>query len=285
MPKNVESVTDIFDLRKAVREYHFPSSRRAFILARERLAFNELFLMQLKQLKNRGVNEHKIGKIQSPDLHSVANFFQQLDFELTSAQKKAWPQIAGDMESFAIMQRLLQGDLGSGKTVVAALALLTAVNNDNMGLVMAPTEILAEQHIISLQEYNADLELNLKLFTGSLCPGEGTGCNSMVAEEDHDDIYEFLRSRLSLGKKAYIVCPFRETSQKLPDLVSAAERKEVLEDEKLSDLAVELLHGGMKYEEKRNIMHKIRRDEIDVLVTTSVIEVGIDIEKATFISG
>ena len=374
MPKSVEAGTDLFDIRKAIREYHFPSSRRAFIMARERLAFNELFLLQLKQLKNRGANQHKSGKIQSPDLNSVANFFQQLDFEMTSAQKKAWHQIAGDMESPAVMHRLLQGDVGSGKTVVAALALLTAVNNDNMGLVMTPTEILAEQHLISLQEHYADLELNLELFTGSLSPGErerieneitrgevdilvGThallereknceeiglavideqhrfgvdqrkkliekeenmdvlvmtatpiprsmalaffgGLDITVIDElpggrapvvtvwrqreDYDDIYEFLRSRLRRGEKAYIVCPLREPSQKLPDLVSAVERKEVLEDEKLRDFAVELLHGRMKYEDKRNIMQKFRRDEIDVLVTTSVIEVGIDIEKATF---
>ena len=360
-------------LNGALAEFHFPTTRQKFREAKLRLAFEELFILQLKLLQNKNFYSKSVGKAQAPDPELISLLSEQLDFDLTSAQKQAWHEIAGDLENAAPMHRLLQGDVGAGKTIVALLALLTAAANDNLGIFMAPTEILAEQHYYSFQELLSKLPVNIDLLTGSknsiqreailndlhngitdiligthsllendfysglglavideqhkfgvrqrreiLNKGVNPDLLVMTAtpiprslaltlygdmdistieelpsgrppvitkwrnKEDSPGIYRFVKERIQKGEKAYVVCPLIEPTKKEPELSAVKTRAKFLAAEYFSTQEVEVLHGNLNPDKKQKIMENFRQGNIKVLVSTTVIEVGLDIPDATF---
>ena len=357
----------------AVREYHFPSGRDSFIKARQRLAFSELFLFQLRLMMEKNQYQVKKGFSHPPSTELMADFLGELDFKLTSAQKKAWHDIAGDLEKAVPMQRLLQGDVGSGKTVVAALALLAVVSNNRLSLYMAPTEILAEQQYFTLKELFKNLPVNIGLITGSSSSGDkeaileriesenlniivGThalfqddinykNLGLVVIDEQHRfgvrqrqrlmekgenpdllvmtatpiprslamtlygdldvsvigemppgrspvitywrkrnkrrQIYDFVNQRLEAGDQAFVVTSLIEPSEEMPDLISVEELYQQLDEKFLPDKKISMVHGQMSAAEKQEIMEEFKRGNIDLIVATTVIEVGIDVPNAT----
>ena len=357
----------------AVREYHFPSGRDSFIKARQRLAFSELFLFQLRLMMEKNQYQIKKGYSHPVSTELMADFLEELDFKLTSAQKKAWHDIAADLEKNVPMQRLLQGDVGSGKTVVAALALLAVISNKRLSLYMAPTEILAEQQYFTLQELFKNLPVNIGLITGSSSSGDkeeilerietenlnivvGThalfqddinykNLGLVVIDEQHRfgvrqrqrlmekgenpdllvmtatpiprslamtlygdldvsvigemppgrspvitywrkrnkrrQIYDFVNQRIEAGDQAFVVTSLIEPSEEMPNLISVDELYQQLNERFLPDKNIGMVHGQMSAAEKQEIMKEFKQGKIDLIVATTVIEVGIDVPNAT----
>lgn len=359
--------------RWAFLNVHFPSDMASASLARRRLTFEELFLLRLalkwrkSQYKASGT-----GLKHGPDGQLVAAFMKNLPFALTRAQEKVIREIAGDMEGPTPMARLVQGDVGSGKTVVAAYALVKTVENGYQGAMMAPTEILAEQHLLSLKKLLGPLGISVYLISGSQSQKERqealtaarsgaaqvvVGTHALIqgdvefsqlglaiTDEQHrfgvtqrailaakggrphvlvmsatpiprtlamaiygdldvsviDElppgripvethwvmpsqrprVYQFVREQVSRGRQAYIVCPLVEESEAL-SVKAAASEAEILERDVFPDLKVGLLHGRMSSSEKDAVMTDFRDGRIDILISTTVIEVGVDVPNAS----
>lgn len=363
---------DLCDIQTAFRNIHFPTSAEAFLAARRRLAFEELLLFRLSLLRqndSQGLN--RTGTALKPKYDLVARIINKLAFQLTRAQQTAFHEITRDMESTYSMNRLLQGDVGSGKTVVAALAMAHAVASGSQAAIMVPTEILAEQHYATLNRYFAGTDTVIACLTGGTNPGERrtileatdtgeidilVGTHALIQsgmqfknlglaiiDEQHrfgvrqrarlgnkgaipdvlvmtatpiprtlalalygdlnvsiiDELppgrreiktayiprdsrpkaYRFVRAEIEKGAQAYVVCPLIEESENL-DLQAAVTLHAELSTEVYPDLAVGLLHGRMKPIEKEQVMLQFKNGEIDVLVTTTVVEVGVDISNA-----
>ena len=360
------------DIQFAIRNIHFPSSGEAFLEARRRLAFEELLLFKLSLMKAResiGIDRSGIAHLARTNL--VARISDNLTFKLTQGQQQSVNEILADMESSHCMNRLLQGDVGSGKTVVAALAMAQAVASGYQAAIMVPTEILAEQHYISISKYFSNTDTVVARLTGGTAPGErrmileaaaGGEINILVGthaliqsgvqfenlglaviDEQHrfgvrqraqlgnkgtipdvlimtatpiprtlaltlygdlnvstinelppgrrvvktvyiprssrDKAYRFIRSEIEKGAQAYVVCPLIDESEN-QDLQAAVTLYEELRTKVYPDLKIGLLHGRMKSSEKEQIMRLFKNGEIDVLVTTTVVEVGVDISNA-----
>ena len=373
LPAEVRKRHSLLSLSKALREIHFPCSKNQLKKARKRFAYEELFILQLGlALRKEGVEEKRVGLKHTTEGNLANKFRQGLNFSLTSAQESAWQDIKDDMEASSQMNRLLQGDVGAGKTVVATMALLKAVESDFQGALMAPTEILAEQHCLKLMEELESLGVDIELLIGSLTQRqkeeslkrikEGSvdiiiGTHALIQEKiDYDKlglvitdeqhrfgvrqrailqekgtnpdvlvmtatpiprtlaltvygdldvsvidelppgrkpvvtewrtkkarakIYEFVREQVKEGRQGYIVCPLVEESDKL-EVEAAEELFKKLQGEVLSDLNLGLLHGQLKAGEKEEVMEAFRQGELDILVATTVIEVGVDVANAT----
>jgi len=358
---------------RALRALHFPSTLAEAEAARRRLAFDELFVLQLGVLmRRRGLEQVDKGYRYAVDGDAVGAFVARLPFALTAAQHRALGEIVRDLRSPRPMNRLLQGDVGAGKTVVAAAALYLAVRGGRQGALMAPTEILAEQHYLTLRRLLVPSGVSVALVSGGLRrqerdavrdalragtvdvavgthalleggvefrhlglvvvdeqhkfgvtqrarlrqkgfhpdvlvmtatpiprtltltlygdldvsvldelpPGRGAVRTYVRGPEKRPDVYAWVREQVRRGRQAYVVCPVIEESEKLQAeaAVALAER---LRREVFPDLAVGLLHGRMRAEEKDAVMERFRRGELRVLVATSVIEVGIDVPQAT----
>ncbi len=355
---------------------HFPDDAHAAEAARERLAFEELFLHQIAlAARRRGRRETRPGIALDPPADLTRAWIGSLPFTLTDGQRRACEEIDGDLGSGRPMQRLLMGEVGSGKTAVALYAMLRAVEGGHQAALMAPTETLAEQHAQTIDRLLADSTIPFTLLTGStkaaarrealarLASGElalivgthaliepdvefarlavcvvdeqhrfgvrqraaldakGPGGSAphvlhmtatpiprtlsltaygdldatvlrelpagrrpvktwVVGEERRPGAYEFVRERLREGRQAYFVCPLVEGSAKL-EAKAAAEEAERLAAGELRDFEVELLHGQMPAREKAPAMERFVSGAADVLVATSVIEVGIDVPNAT----
>jgi ATP-dependent DNA helicase RecG len=360
----------------AVYEVHFPTERARLGAAMRRLIFHELFLIQagLAARKAR-LDRTEVGGRHHGDGSLLNPFLGSLPFGLTGAQERVIEEVLGDMRLEKPMRRLLQGDVGSGKTVVAIAALLTAVEAGGQGAIMAPTEVLAWQHFISISAALADLPVNVVVLTGSqgaaerqetlekIAEGEahvviGTHAliqkgvdfgdlSLVVVDEQHrfgvgqrtvfrekgttpdtlvmtatpiprtlsltlygdlevsliDELppgrkpvetritdpaerlgaYEEVRSEIEDGRQAYVICPLVEESEALEDVRAAEELREELAHEIFPDLGVGLLHGRMKTQDKREVMARFRAGEIDILVATVVVEVGVDVPNASAI--
>ena len=374
LPEAIRKKENLDDLTTALREVHFPSTLEKMQSARRRLALDEFLLIQLGVLRQRRQWREKPGHALTVDEKIIADFLASLSFQLTGAQKRAMNEILGDIQKSQPMSRLLQGDVGSGKTVVAASAMLTAVANGAQATLLAPTEILAEQHFKTLsrvfeQRPNAP---RIRLLTGSmknrekeqvhtqLASGEidiAVGTHALIQEgvefknlglavidEQHrfgveqratirskgfnphilvmsatpiprtlaltvfgdldisiiDEMppgrqeiktrwllpserergYAFIRNHVKEGEQAFVICPLIEESEKI-DTDAAVAEYERLAKSVYPDLRVGLIHGKLKSAEKDATMTKFRDHEIDVLVATSVIEVGIDVPNAT----
>jgi ATP-dependent DNA helicase RecG len=368
-------------IQTAVQNLHFPENKEILEASRRRMKFEEIFFFQLLiAFRSRGVKEKENGikfKIKSP---LARRLYDNLPFELTGDQKKVIREITTDFESGKAMSRLLQGDVGSGKTIVAVLSMLIAIENGYQVAMMAPTEVLAEQHNASIKNLTNELDLKIVALTGSqkkaerqsileeIATGEANiiiGTHAMieqtveyhrlayiVIDEQHrfgveqraklknlgsrslknkdlvphillmsatpiprtlsltlygdldesqikemprgrkpiktkvafdnqlEEIYGFLRDEVFQGRQAYIIYPLVEKSEKM-DLKSAVEHYDDLNEEIFPDLKCGLIHGQMKWAEKEEIMHDFKDGKYDILVATTVIEVGIDVPNAT----
>jgi ATP-dependent DNA helicase RecG len=377
LPAGVLARHDLPNLHDAIHEVHFPADRDRLKAAMRRLIFDELFLIQtgLAARKAR-LEATEVGAKHTGNGSLLNPFLSELPFGLTAAQERVVGEVLWDMRSEKPMRRLLQGDVGSGKTIVAVSALLTAVESDGQGAIMAPTEVLAEQHYLSVSGALAHLPVNVALLTGSQSVSErgakvaairsgeanivvgthaliqkGVEFNDLslvVVDEQHrfgvgqrtlfkekgrtrpdtlimtatpiprtlsltlygdlevsliDELppgrkpvetrlmglaeryeaYDELRRELDAGRQAYVICPLVEESEALEDVRAAEELYEELEGEIFPDRRVGLLHGRMKSQDKRDVMAAFRAGEIEVLVATVVVEVGVDVPNASAI--
>jgi ATP-dependent DNA helicase RecG len=349
-----------FDLpirRDAVAAVHFPSSLAEAEQARQRLALDELVTLQLAVLRSR--DEAAVASPLGEPGELLARYRAALPFQLTGDQEAAIAELDGDLAKPVPMQRLLQGDVGSGKTVVALYALLRAVEAGKQGALMAPTETLAEQHFLTVESICAELGVSVALLTGSVRGRADAsilvGTHALiqkgvelpnlavaVVDEQHrfgveqrkalaerrphvlhmtatpiprtlaltvygdlavteiakppasrkpvvtrwvgaersSEAYTRLCAHLDAGRQAYVVCPLIELSE--TRLARAAEEEaERLQRVELAGYRVGLLHGKLKAPERREVMRQFKDGELDVLVATTVIEVGVDVPNAT----
>ena len=361
VPDYLREKYHLLDKKDAVEQIHFPDNMEMLEKARFSLIFEELFLVQLKlaliREKNREENKSLPLSIKRDGL--VMKFINNLPFELTSAQKRAVNEILNDMNSTEPMQRLLQGDVGSGKTVVACIMLLAAVENGYQAAIMAPTEILAQQHYNNMVNWLTPMGLSVGLFLGSLRKKQraefetglrngqiniavGThaliqnsvefdNLGAVVIDEQHrfgvnqrlmlrkkaqnpqiltmtadldltiidelpkgrkpiitklnmprKQIYQLIRDEINQGHQAYIVYPLIDESETL-SAKAATKEAERLQETVFSDLKIGLLHGKLKNSEKDGVMEKFKNKEYDILVATTVVEVGVDVPNATVI--
>ncbi len=376
LPADLRKRNDLLAKQTALKEIHFPTSRDVLIKARTRFIFEELFLMQVGlAARKKHIETQTKGIAHRRDGDLINKFYEALPFELTSDQKNVIDEIQTDMEKPIPMNRLLQGEVGSGKTMVALAALLTSVQSGYQAAMMAPTEVLASQHYIKLKAMLETLGVQTALLTGTLPPKEREGLMQRVGDGDIDIIigthaiiqesvdfkrlgvavideqhrfgvqqritlkekgyfpdilimsatpiprtlsltlygdldvsiikelpggrkvgehiktvlvkdtqrdkaYEKIRSEVRDGRQAYIVCPLIEESDKL-EVKAVMEEAERLTHEVFPDLSVGLIHGKLKSAEKEEAMRRFNAGELDILISTTVIEVGIDVPNAT----
>jgi ATP-dependent DNA helicase RecG len=345
----------------ALAALHRPRDEQEAERGRRRLAFDELLVLQVGLARRRHGREHE----QAPAIEEagelVSRYRELLPFELTSHQKRAIREIDADLARPTPMERLLQGEVGSGKTVVALYALLRAVESGRRGVLMAPTETLAEQHFLTLEESCRELGVEIALLTRSVKSDpasaqilvgthaliqEGLDLGDVavavvdeqhrfgveqrraitggqtphvlhmtatpiprtlaltvygdlsvseiakppadrkpvktawVTEERSSEAYKRLRKHLDAGRQAYVVCPLIEESE--TSLARAAEREaDRLRKGELKGYRVGLLHGRLRPADRRELMAQFKARELDVLVATTVIEVGVDVPNAT----
>lgn len=373
LPEEIIKKYKLMSKNEAIREIHFPTNRRNYLLARNRLVFEELFLFQLnifqiknidKDLKAFSMNANK----------KVYDFINSLPFKLTKGQNGALEEIFSDMQSGKRMNRLLQGDVGSGKTIIAIISMYLAYTNGYQSTIMAPTEILAKQHYESFINLLQPLGVNVELLVGSTTKKNkerilediqkgkidiviGThalleenvrfkklGLN--ITDEQHrfgvrqrenlntksnyahtlvmtatpiprtlaliiygdlsistintmppnrkeistiaintsmiERALNFINDEIEKGRQAYIICPLIEESEVF-DLNSAIKVYEDLTQNKFRDKKVGLLHGKMSANEKNEIMELFSKGKIDIIVSTTVIEVGVNVPNASVI--
>ena len=372
LPKYILEKYKLCGIDYAVRNIHFPSNKDALKVALYRLVFEEFLILQLGLFYFKsGVNE--ASGIEFEEKEKLNDIIKSLPFNLTKAQNRALDEITKDMQSPKVMNRLVQGDVGSGKTVVALLALASAVLNGYQGALMAPTEILASQHYDSFKEILEVFNIKSELLVGSLTKKQkekvlqkvknqeidiliGThaliedkvefkNLGLVITDEQHrfgvrqrgrlsnkgnspdilvmtatpiprtlalilygdldisiidelppgrqpietiaieqkrrEEAYENLvRDEVEKGRQVYIVCPLVDESEKI-EATAAVELVEELKREFFSDLKVGLLHGKMRPAEKDAIMDDFKNKKLDILVSTTVIEVGVNVPNAT----
>lgn len=372
VPDFIRERLGIMNKKDAVKQIHFPETMNNLEHARFSLIFEELFLIQLKLIRLRE-NTAKITSAYNLQVHKdglVQKFIAGLPFELTSGQKQAVNEILQDMNSDAPMQRLLQGDVGSGKTVVATIMLLAAVENGYQGALMAPTEILAQQHYNNLVQWLTPLGLSVGLFLGShgkkvrqkfetdLKNGQmniAVGTHALIQENvdfnnlgaivvdeqhrfgvkqrnilkrksqnpqmltmtatpiprtlaltvhgdldltvinelpkgrkpiktiltgSHRQVWDLIKQEVESGRQAYIVYPLIDESETLSAKAATIEA-EKLQQEIFPQFKIGLLHGKLKNDEKEEVMKDFKDGEYDILVSTTVVEVGVDVPNAT----
>nr|WP_308565447.1 ATP-dependent DNA helicase RecG [uncultured Peptostreptococcus sp.] len=372
LPKWIVDKYNLCGVDFAIRNMHFPEKKENVKIAMYRLIFEELLFLQLGLFAVKGNN--KVGKGIKFKRHECMDKIEEnMPFRLTRAQQKAYDDIMDDMTSDRIMNRLVQGDVGSGKTVVAQLALANCVLNGYQGAYMAPTEILAKQHMESFKEFFDNTGIRVEILTGSstkkeareiledLASGQidiliGThaliegrvdfanlglvitdeqhrfGVNQrgrLTSKSENPDVLVMtatpiprtlalilygdldisiidelppgrkpietlaiekrkresyymskVRSEIEKGRQVYVVCPLVEESETL-DLKSASEVYDELRGDFFKDLRVGLLHGKMKASEKDQVMEAFKNHELDILVSTTVIEVGVNVPNAS----
>ncbi len=373
LPTHIRARKQMADISFAIRNIHFPYSFRNLEKSYKRLVFEEFFLLQAAlAIKKKGFKQSSSGIRHKLNTELKSNFLKLFSFELTKEQLKAIDEIERDMVSEKRMNRLLEGEVGSGKTVVAIYALMLTVSNGYQGAMMAPTEILARQHYVNLSEILMPLGINTRLLisgisqdkkikilkeiedgevdivcgTHALIQGNVSYKNLGLAliDEQHkfgvtqrailkkkglnpdvlimtatpiprtlaltvygdldisiirqlpegrkaittywvEDqrrtfVYKFIREEIKLGRQVYIVYP-RISKKPNSDLKAAASMYNRLQADVFPDLKIALIHGRMKSEEKEKIMKKFKNGQLDILVSTVVIEVGIDVPNAS----
>jgi ATP-dependent DNA helicase RecG len=368
VPPDVVNRFSLMGLEEALRETHFPTGAEALKKSRYRLAFDEIFTMQvgLALIKKKREREN-VGIAHVPTGGLTGPFLEALPFELTGSQKQAYSEIAADMERPVAMNRLLQGEVGSGKTVVAVLAMLLAVEGGRQAAIMAPTEILAHQHYRRIGEMLEGMPVRVELLTGA--PGRQAleavatggvdiviGTHALVSEQvafkdmglaiideqhrfglaqrvelarkgrhpdvlhmsatpiprtlsltlfgdldvsiidelpagrkgvvthvagpdEREGIFAMVGNEVAKGRQVFVICPIIEESPKL-EARAAAEEAERIKVE-FPRRTVELVHGQMKGQDKRDIMERFANGDIDILISTVMVEVGVDVPNAT----
>lgn len=374
LPKDMVREYQLSDYRRAIYGIHFPKDKEEFYHARKRLVFEEfmLFILSLRMLKEseeRVLNPYCFRK--QPQ---IEKFLNSLPFELTDAQKTVWREIKNDMAGVHVMSRLVQGDVGSGKTIVALLAMMYAGLNGYQAAMMAPTEVLARQHFENINHMLQEYEISLKvgLLTGSMTARQKRmvyeaveageiqlviGTHALIQEkviyknlalvvtdEQHrfgvkqreslankgvsphilvmsatpiprtlaiivygdldisvinelpknrlpikncvvdtgyrNTAYRFIKNQIAQGRQCYVICPMVEESETL-EVENVTDYTENLQEIMGVNIKVQCLHGKMKQSQKDEIMEAFSKNEIQVLVSTTVIEVGIDVPNST----
>jgi len=395
VPREISQKFNLFSLARSIQEIHFPSSKENLVRAQKYFAFQEMFLVQLKALQTKNVWDKKKAISLSLDKKNLQEFIQNLPFKLTNAQKKTLREILSDLKKNKPMNRLLNGDVGSGKTIVAAAGSLPALWQNSQVALMAPTEVLARQHFESLAEIfkNQDIKIALltnsyklthqpeghyrqngndnrenllkKIKTGKIDLIIGThaliqkdvsfkNLALVIIDEQHrfgvsqraflqqetmrasdgniqtiphlltmtatpiprslaiaffgsldlsvldempknrktiitkivppaarEKAYTFIRKEIQKGHQAFIILPLVEDSKALSELKSAKTEHERLSKEIFPELKLGILHGRLKSTEKEKVMQKFKDKKTQILVSTSVVEVGIDIPNAS----
>jgi ATP-dependent DNA helicase RecG len=373
LPDQIRRQYDLVPLQDAVRGLHFPTSMEEAAAAHRRLAFDELLVLQLGVLMRRqALQTVEKGIRYARNDGLLPRFLATLPYALTAAQRRVLDEVAVDLYSPRPMNRLLQGDVGSGKTVVAAAALGLCVGGGCQGALMAPTEILAEQHYLTFRHLLAPLGMRVALVVGGtkrkerdriraalgagevdlavgthalleegvefarlglvvvdeqhkfgvmqrailrrkgfhpdvlvmtatpiprtltmtlygdldvsvldeLPPGRGAIKTYVRGPEKGPEVYRWMRQQVDAGRQAYVVCPLIEESDKL-QAEAAVHLADRLRREVFDGVALGLLHGRMRPEDKDTVMEQFRQGTLRVLVATPVIEVGIDVPQAT----
>lgn len=367
IPPQIMKKYNLVKFNQALSEIHLPDSQKAIQQARQRFAFEELFFLQLAALgRKKSWQRHKLAFKFSLDQEKILQFTANLPFELTGAQKRALREIFADLKKNKPMNRLLEGDVGSGKTVVAAAAIYLAYLNNSQSALMAPTEILVNQHYQTLNQILSPLGVKIALLTSAkrkipakfdclvgthaliykrakfaklglvvideqhrfgveqrgklikkgkaphiltmtatpiprtvaltlygdldlsvldeMPPGRQKTKTWVVPPQKRAAAYQWIREQIK-GKKdqAFIVCPLIEESQHdtMLSIKAATSEKERLEKDVFPDMKLGLLHGRLKSKEKGKVINQFREGKIDILVSTPVVEVGIDIPTAT----
>ncbi len=372
IPRSVSKEHALMDRTKALKEVHFPKDRESMMKARQRLVFDEFFLysLALRRLKERKTLQPTACRMQHrPECNQL---IASLPYSLTKAQLRVWAEIEKDLCGDYSMNRLIQGDVGSGKTVLAILALLLAVKNGYQACFMVPTEVLAKQHYKSLEPTAKQFGFSICLLVGSMTAKEkreayerikshktdiiiGTHAliqekveydrlGLVVTDEQHrfgvkqrealmnkggtphvlvmsatpiprtlaiilygdldisivDELpaqrlpikncvvdtnyrpsaYRFITKQVMEGRQAYVICPMVEESEEV-EAENVIEYTEHLKEALPAGIAVEYLHGKMKPKDKNDVMERFASGEIQVLVSTTVVEVGVNVPNAT----
>ena len=374
IPESIRQRYHLCEYNYALRGIHFPADKTMYMHARKRLVFEEFleFLLAIRQLKEE--KETSVNGCRMKPKQEVDDFLAQLPFELTNAQKKVWKEIRKDMRGDYTMSRLVQGDVGSGKTIVAVLALLEAAYNGYQGAMMAPTEVLARQHYQSVsgmfEQYG--IPFRVELLTGSMKAKErreaykrietgeseiiiGThaliqekvnyhNLGLVVTDEQHrfgvrqrealakkgnmphilvmsatpiprtlaiiiygdldlsvinelpkdrlpikncvvdtgyrETAYRFMKKQVEEGRQCYVICPMVEESEAM-EAENVIDYSTMLSERMGPEVTVGYLHGKMKQAQKDEIMEKFAENQIQILVSTTVVEVGINVPNAT----
>lgn len=377
IPKGLIKEYKIMERKNAIKNIHYPVSMKEIEEAKRRFAIEELLILELGILKNRFIIENSNSKNYEVEgkKEKVREFLSQLSFNLTNAQKKVIKEIYDEISNGKIVNRLIQGDVGSGKTVVAMVMLIYMAENGYQGALMAPTEILANQHYLGIKERLEKIGLRVELLTSSikgkkkneilegiangdvdivigthslieddvifkklglivideqhrfgvnqrnklrekgflgnllvmsatpiprslalsiygdldlsiideLPPGRTPIKTKWIAnDEDLEKMYNFIYKKVNDGNQAYFVAPLIETSDKMA-LKSVDKVSEEIE-RKFSNKKIGIIHGKMKAKEKDEVMIKFKNKEYDILIATTVIEVGIDVPASTIMT-
>lgn len=372
IPLKVRKQYQLIQHKTAVRDIHFPKNEQAFLQARDRLVFEEFFLftLALQQMKRNRHRNHSSYMVRPGD--KTRALLESLPYTLTEGQKKAWQDIIKDLESGYVMNRLVQGDVGSGKTIVSILALLMVVEGGHQGAIMVPTEVLAEQHYETFCELLEPLGVRVGLLTGSMRAASKRQMQTRMQEHEVDIIvgthaliqekavyadlglvvtdeqhrfgvkqregfyekgkephmlvmsatpiprtlaiilygdldvslidvlpkgrlpiqncvvgtnyrkqaYRFMQQEVAAGHQVYVICPMVEESEEM-EAENVVDYTEMLREHLPASIRIEYLHGRMKPTEKNEIMERFVAHETDILVSTTVIEVGINVPNAT----
>ena len=374
LPEELRLKYQLAEYNYAVRGIHFPEDKEVFYHARKRLVFEEFlsFILSLRKLKTS--NERMSNEYVMEEHSAVKELIRKLPYQLTNAQTKVWQEISENMKSDTVMSRLVQGDVGSGKTIVAVLALLNTAMNGYQGAMMAPTEVLARQHYESICKLfdTYDIPVNVVLLTGSMTAKEkrkvydriecglakiiiGThaliqdkvfydNLALVITDEQHrfgvkqretfankggvphvlvmsatpiprtlaiilygdldisviDELpanrlpikncvvdtsyrntaYAFMKKQIAEGRQCYVICPMVEESESM-EAENVIDYAGELQKEMGDGILVSYLHGKMKQAQKDEIMTQFGENKIQILVSTTVIEVGIDVPNAT----
>lgn len=373
VPKYVREKYELAAYDFAIDQIHYPDNEKHLAIAKQRLIFEEFYMLQvgLMQIKNK-VSGNRIG-LQINEVDEEKKFLDSLPFQLTNAQARVWQEIKQDLKSKHVMNRLVQGDVGSGKTMIALLAILQTVQNGHQGALMVPTEVLAKQHFEEALQRLEAFNLNIELLVGSvtkknkeriyeglrngsidivigthaliqegvqfkslglvvtdeqhrfgvrqrtdltdknsqtnilvmtatpiprtlalilygdmdvsiideLPPGRQVIKTYSVNKTYHERIYSFIRKEVEAGRQAYIICPMVEESEEQTELKAVVQYTEFLQSEVFPDLQVAYLHGKQKAKEKNAILSNFASGETQILVSTTVVEVGVNVPNAT----
>lgn len=374
IPGYVRQKNELAEHNYAVVNIHFPKSMEDYIQARKRLAFEEFFLFVLAVRSLRNSNERIPNGYIIQNDSRTDDFIEKLPFSLTNGQKSAWTEVKKNMSGKGLMSRLIQGDVGSGKTIIAVLALMNTAYAGYQAAMMVPTEVLAKQQYDSITKMfnNMGVELNVSLLVGSMTaaakrkvyediengrtdivigthaviqekvifknlalvitdeqhrfgvnqrrdlsdkgnnphilvmsatpiprtlaiivygdldisvidelPAERLPIKNCVVDESYrPNAYKFIENQVHAGRQAYVICPMVEDSENI-EAENVIDYAKKLSGELSDDIKVEYLHGKMKASQKNEIMEKFSKNEINVLVSTTVIEVGVNVPNAT----
>lgn len=374
IPGYVRQKNELAEHNYAVVNIHFPKSMGDYIQARKRLAFEEFFLFVLAVRSLRNSNERIPNGYIIQNDSRTDDFIEKLPFSLTNGQKSAWTEVKNNMSGKGLMSRLIQGDVGSGKTIIAVLALMNTAYAGYQAAMMVPTEVLAKQQYDSITKMfnNMGVELNVSLLVGSMTaaakrkvyediengstdivigthaviqekvifknlalvitdeqhrfgvnqrrdlsdkgnnphilvmsatpiprtlaiivygdldisvidelPAERLPIKNCVVDESYrPNAYKFIENQVHAGRQAYVICPMVEDSENI-EAENVIDYAKKLSGEFPDDIKVEYLHGKMKASQKNKIMEKFSKNEINVLVSTTVIEVGVNVPNAT----